>query len=48
MSIRWTKPYERPVSSARARMLEPLEYFRFSSVASFARSLPVTRAPFLN
>ena len=35
-STRCTKPYERPVDSARARMLAPFSYFFFRSVASFS------------
>src|SRR5579884_2184582 len=46
LSIRWTKPYERPVSSASARMLAPESYFLLSSDASFSRAAPVTRLPF--
>ena len=45
-STRCTKPYERPVDSARARMLAPFSYFFFRSVASFSRCAPVMRAPF--
>ena len=45
-STRCTKPYERPVDSARARMLAPFSYFFFGSVASFSRCAPVMRAPF--
>src|ERR671926_219154 len=36
---RCTKPYDRPVDSARARMLAPFSYFLFSSLASFSRVL---------
>ena len=46
LSTRCTNPYERPVCSARARMLAPFSYFFFRSVASLSRWLPVIRAPF--
>lgn len=40
------KPYDRPDSSARARMLFPESYFLRRSTDSFARVAPVIRAPF--
>jgi hypothetical protein len=43
---RWTKPYDRPVDSASARMLAPFSYFFFSSDASLSRATPVIRLPF--
>src|SRR5690606_6130800 len=46
LSMRCTKPYERPVSSANARMLAPASYFFFRSAASLSRAAPVTRLPF--
>src|SRR5204862_5714064 len=42
---RCTKPYERPVDSASARMLTPDSYFFLRSADSLSRSAPVTRRP---
>ncbi|SFB49403.1 hypothetical protein SAMN05216266_11428 [Amycolatopsis marina] len=41
------KPYERPVSLARVRMLAPLSYFFFRSAPIRVRAGPVIRFPFL-
>src|SRR3954464_8251082 len=46
LRTRCTKPYDRPVDSARARMLAPFSYFFFRSLASLSRWVPVIRAPF--
>ncbi len=45
-STRCTKPYDRPVDSASARMLAPFSYFFFRSDASLSRATPVIRLPF--
>src|SRR5699024_9990655 len=39
------KPYDRPVSSARSRMLRPDSYFFFRSAVSLSRCPPLIRAP---
>src|SRR3954463_13658337 len=46
LRTRCTNPYDRPVDSARARMLAPFSYFFFRSLASLSRVDPVIRAPF--
>jgi 2-polyprenyl-6-methoxyphenol hydroxylase-like FAD-dependent oxidoreductase len=45
-STRCTKPYDRPVDSASARILAPFSYFFFRSDASLSRATPVIRLPF--
>jgi hypothetical protein len=40
------KPYERPVSLAKVRMLAPFSYFFFKSAAMWVRAEPVIRFHF--
>ena len=47
LRIRWMNPYDRPVEAASDRMLSPAPYRFLRSAASFVRSAPVTRVPFL-
>src|SRR5437764_7173594 len=47
-STRWMKPYDRPVSSASARILEPFSYFLTSCDPSLSRAAPVIRLPFFS
>jgi hypothetical protein len=41
------KPYDRPVSLAKVRMLAPFSYFFFRSALIRVRAEPVIRFPFL-